>query len=93
MWELTEFDGNVASSCISTFDMPDNAHAGYVILMSLVSNGVAMFVLLDDGMLHVVCLHCSGWEYRGFPMLNLKVPPPCARYIRKRARRQLSLTF
>ena len=55
-------------------DMPDNADAGYVILMSLVSDGVAMFVLLDDGVLHVVCLHCSGWEYRGFPML--KVPPP-----------------
>ena len=29
----------------STFDMPDNADAVYVISMSLVSNGVAMFVI------------------------------------------------
>ena len=61
-------------------DMLENADAGYVMSMSLVSNGVAM-IALQYLMVHVVCLQCrgweshrSGWEYRGFSML--KDSPP-----------------
>jgi len=49
--------------------MPDNADAVYVISIGLVSNGVAMFVLLYL-MFHVVCLHRSSWDSLGFPGLS-----------------------
>ena len=50
-------------------DMLENADAGYVMSMSLVSYGVAM-IALQYLMVSVVCLRCSGWEYWGFPMLK-----------------------
>jgi len=56
--------------------MPNNADAVYVISIGLVSNGVAMFVLLYL-MFHVVCVHRSGWHSLGFPGLsNVKGTPP-----------------
>ena len=74
MCELTEYGRNVAK-CISTNVCLDNSD---VVLIGLVSNGVAMFVLLY-GVVHVVCLHRGGRDSLGFPGLsNVKGTPPPA---------------
>ena len=60
---------------LTTDECPDNADAAYVISIGLVSNGVAMFVLLYL-MFHVVCLHRGGRDSLGFPGLsNVKGTP------------------
>jgi len=74
--------------------MPNNADAVYVISIGLVSNGVAMFVLLYL-MFHVVCVYRSGWHSLGFPGLPmLKVPPPLrVHYITERFRSLAFIVF
>jgi len=64
MCELTEYGRNVAKymhfdECLITPTL-------FTSFIGLVSNGVAMFVLLYL-MFHVVCLHRSGWDSLGFP--------------------------
>ena len=74
--------------------MPNNADAVYVISIGLVSNGVAMFVLLYL-MFHVVCVHRSGWHSLGFPGLsNVKGTPPLrVHYITERFRSLAFIVF
>jgi len=87
MCELTEYGRNVAKcthfASMFTTVCFDNSDAAYVISVGLVSNGVAMFVLLY-GVVYVVCLHRGGRDFQGFPGLSNVIgtppgaPPPPA---------------
>jgi len=77
MCELNEYGRHVAKCMhFMTNVCLDNSDVAYVISIGLISNGVAMFVLLY-GVVHVVCLHPGVRDFLGFPEhSNIKGTPP-----------------
>jgi len=72
--ELTVYCGNAAKTLGFALTLMlnvfrDNCDVDYVILMSLVSNTVAMFHVLNR-VFHVVCWHPGNGDFLGFPRLS-----------------------